>query len=408
MASTPLHLKLKFRQTVWHDQPYVSPQTQQVIEMDFFDRAEPIHRAMPILQEPGVHTPIVIIGERRAGKTSLLKLLLHQLNENKDQCFIGIEIPWLGIDSASTLMKEFLESLFLAIDPEDSELQREIRQVSDQRDFEAMMKKIMSHKPGAIVVFGVDELDSILQDQVTNQAAQKEIIKLIYSFFDESNSLPIKLILTTTREPEKFDIDYQQLTAKTEIIRLAPFPISDFNNLIDSILEKEFGLTEQERDAIYALSGSWPYWIKALLYHLVQLPSGNQRMQQAKMQAIQSVSDTWEHIYKQHWNEHQHALILFIAQHGGQITANQISLHNNFTIALHDLIKRGYVIQTSDGYSFQIQLLQDWLSQWVRFDEQAQKYRSFLSSLVPERDPWVDDDEDVVEVSKEDLRRRGF
>jgi hypothetical protein len=406
MPSTPLHLKLNFRQFVWHDQPYISPQTKQTIERDFFDHVEAIHQALSILQEPSVRTPVIIIGERRAGKTSLLKLLLYKLTESEDQHFIGIDIPVLGIDSALRLMEEFLDSLFLAVDPEDPELQKEVRQVSDQRDFEATMKKILNYKPESVVVFGIDEIDSILQDQVTDQVAQKEILRLI-NFLSESTTLPIKLILTTTREPEKFGAGYQ-LTANAKRIRLSPFSVTDYNEMTSNIFGKDLEFSEQERDAVYALSGGWPYWAKALLYPLVQLPQGDQRMQQAKIEAIQSTSFIWKHIYEKHWDEQQRALILFIAQNGGQINTDKIRIHSNFTIAMHELIERGYILHNPDGYRFQIQLLQDWLSQWVEFKDQVHKHHGFLSRLTPELDPWADGDNDVVEISKEDLRQRGL
>lgn len=406
MSAIPLHLKLKFGQAVWHDQPYISLQRNELTEMDFYDHIEPVHRAFTILQEPTANIPVIIIGERRAGKTSLLKLLLDKLS--KEPHFISIEIPWLGINSAAKLMEEFLESLFMVLDPEDKELQKEIRQVNDLRDFQATMIKILAYKPDAVVVYGIDELDSILEDQVTDSAGQAEIIRLINSLND-TTTLPVKLILSTTRELEKFGTDYL-LKAKAEHIRLDPFSASDLNAMTIGILGKDFSITEEEQETIYTLSGGWPYWAKALLYHLVQSPPDDQRIQQARMKATQSVSATWEHIYEKHWDdEYQRALILFIAQHNGQIKTDQIRIHNKFATALRNLSERGYILQSQKGYQFRIQLLQDWLSQWVRFEEELQKYHGLLKSLTPKQDPWVTvEDNEMIEVSKEDLRRRGF
>ncbi len=406
MSSMPLHMKVKFGPPVWHDQAYES-QSKQKLERDFFDRTDVIKTVMPILLEPNLHMPIVVVGERRAGKTSFLRLLLHKLGQ--DQRFIPVLIPWLGIDSASKLMKEFLDSLFLNLGLDDTALKEQIRHVSNLSDFQAKLEEILADRPDAIVVFGIDEIDSIVIGQTVDQAGKDEIFRLI-GFLSESTTLPIKLVLTSVREPEQFGANYI-FKAKTEPIHLKPFTIADLQEMIKVILGEDFLVTEQELNAIFAMSGGWPFFAKALIFSLVQLSPRERGIERAAGMAIQNtaVSSTWEHIYQMHWDEYERTLVLFLSNFGGYVANEKIRLHNHkFKIALHQLIDRGYLVKEDDGLRFRVGLLQSWLSQWIGLEEQKDTYQSSMEILSVERDPWAGRNNEIIEVSKEDLVRRGY
>lgn len=91
------------------------------------------------------------------------------------------------------------------------------------------------------------------------------------------------------------------------------------------------------------------------------------------------------------------------------MTIAEINLNNlNFKIALHQLIERGYIINDAIGYRLRIGLLQNWLTQWIRFEEQTHRYRGLIANMAPERDPWLGVEDEIIEISKEDFRRRGF
>jgi hypothetical protein len=407
MSSMSLHVRIKFGPPVWHDQPFDSPQLNQKNERDFYDRTDALNKAMPILLEPNLRTPIVLIGERRAGKTSLLRLLLFKLGQ--DQRFIPTLIPWLGIDSASKLMQEFLDTLFLNLGLDDSFLKEQIGRVNNLSDFQASLEEILADRPGAIVVFGIDEFDSIVIDQISDPMSREEIFRLI-TFLSESTTLPIKLILTSVREPEQFGANYMFKT-KTEPIHLTPFSFADLRDMISETLKDDLQFTDQELNGVYQMSGGWPYFAKALILALLQLAPDERSVDQAVGLATKNtgVSSTWEHIYQIHWDEYERSVILFISNFGGHVPNEKIRLHNHkFKIAVHQLIDRGYLEHDDKGYYFKVGLLQVWLSQWLELDVQKLQYRNSLSVLSVERDPWDGPSDEIIEVSKEDLVRRGF
>lgn len=407
MSAISLRSRVKFGPPVWHDQPYVLQNSSLKNERDFYDRNEELKIALPTLMEPSIHVPIVVIGERRSGKTSLLKLLLHKLSE--DQRFISIYIPWLGINSAPKLMREFLHSLFRELLLDDITVKEKINQVNNLIDFQVQVKEILGNRTDVIVVFCIDEIDSILLQSDLDQTSKSEIFSLI-GFLIESSVFPIKLVLSSTCEPEKFGADYI-LKTKTENIRLKPFPTSDLSEMLNGILGNDFQVTDQEQNALYEVSGGWPYFAKALLYYLVQYSPDGKDLARAISEAIKNdqIIGTWEHIYESHWGDYERAVILFLAKHGGKVTIAEINLNNlNFKIALHQLIERGYIINDAIGYRLRIGLLQNWLTQWIRFEEQTHRYRGLIANMAPERDPWLGVEDEIIEISKEDFRRRGF
>jgi hypothetical protein len=407
MNTIPLHLKVKFAEAVWHDQPYLHPQLRQQVEKDFYDRKKPRKIAEPVLWAL-MGKPIVFVGERRAGKTSMLKLLMHLL-EN-DPRFIPVDIPWLGIQSADDLMHELLDNLYFKLDLDNTSLREAFLQIRTTAEFRRTMTNILKYVPDKFIVFGIDEFDSIIIDQ-GDETKRHEIISVISSIV-ESQSLPVKLVLTMTRELSKLEKGHASpLTARAEQIRLEPFSKAELDEMILGIAGQEVALSEQDLESIFDLSGGWPYFAKALLYHLIQLPSDG-RLEQAREKAVRdhSLSDALEHIYQKHWDNSEKTIILLVAQRGGHITAEEMSVvEQSIKSAAKELVKRGYLLEKEDNYRFRIGLLQDWFLQWTRFEEQAQKYlKDILTRLERREDGWAGSEDEIIQISPEEVKRRGF
>lgn len=409
MSTIPLHLKIKFAEAVWHDQPYMHPQLRQQVERDFYGRKTQKELVEQVLWA-FTGKPIVFLGERRSGKTSMLRLLMHSLES--DQRFIPVEVPWLGIRSATDLMRELLDNLYFKLKLDNSSFREAFIQIHTTAEFHRTLENILRYAPDKYIVFGIDEFDSIVVEQ-TDETKKKETIDVIAAIV-ESASLPIKLILTMTREPNKVETGHASpLTSKAEQIRLEPFSRMELDEMILGIVGQEIPISQQDLDSLFSLSGGWPYFAKALLYYLVQLSPGAERMHQATEKAVQdhSLSDALEHIYQKHWDDSQKTMILLVAQRGGQITGDEMSvLDESVKSAARELVKRGYLLEIENGYRFRIGLLQDWFSQWTRSEEQVQKYiKNILLQIERKDDPWAGvADDQIIEVTKDQIRRRGF
>lgn len=408
MNTIPLHLKIKFAEFVWHDQPFLHPQLRQQVEKDFYDRKTPRELAEPILWAL-MGKPIVFLGERRAGKTSMLKLLIHSLES--DSRFIPVEVPWLGIRSAADLMRELLDNLYFKLDLDNTSLRETFLQIRTTSEFHRAIASILKYAPDKIIVFGIDEFDSIVIDQV-DETKKYEILAVISSLV-EAQSLPVKLVLTMTRELSKLEMGHASpLTARAEQIRLEPFSKADLDEMILGIAGSEISFNEQDLQHIFNLSGGWPYFAKALLYYLVQLPPNEERFEQTKEKAVRDhgLSDALEHIYLKHWDDSQKTMILLVAQRGGQVMPEEMSvLEESVKTAAKELVKRGYLLEAENRYHFRVGLMQDWFARWPRFEEQAQKYlASTLLRLERMKDPWAGGEDEITQISPEESKRRGF
>lgn len=409
MTTIPLQLRVKFAEAVWHDQPYMHPQLRQQVEKDFYGRKAPRELAEQILWA-FMGKPIVFLGERRAGKTSMLKLLMHSLQS--DPRFIPVEVPWLGIRSADDLMRELLDNLYFKLDLDNAVLRDAFLQIRTTAEFHRTIASILKYAPNnKYIVFGIDEFDSIIIEQA-DETKKHEIIGVISSMV-EAQSLPVNLVLTMTRELSRIETGHSSpLTAKAVQIRLEPFAKADLDEMVFGILGQD-SLNEQDQERIFNLSGGWPYFAKALLYYLVQFPPSEERLEQAKEKAIRdhSLSDALEHIYQKHWDDSHKTMILLVAQRGGQVTGEEMAVvEQSVKAAAKELVQRGYLLEAGNGYHFRIGLLQDWFLQWPRFEEQVHKYvKNILLLIERKNDPWAGvSDDQIIEITKNEIRRQGF
>lgn len=382
-----LQQRVKFAEPVWHDQAYKHPQLRESRPKDFYGRQAAFGRAKSALELSA--KPVIFIGERRAGKTSILKLILRALQS--DAHYVTIEIPWLEVRSASTLMRAILTSVYEKLELTEASLLDAFEKIRTPAEFRHSLQALLKKIPDRMLVIGIDEFDSILYEQPEGE--KKEIIGAIISLV-ETDEFPVRVALTMTREPASMEMGYSSpLTTKSEKIRLEPFSKSEMDEMLLGILENKIPISEQERKEIFDLSGGWPYFAKALLYHWIEFAGSADALNLAKDKAVQNAGlcDAMEHIYLKHLNPPERTILLVMAKQGGKITAKEKSvLDVSITAAAQELIERGYLLAKDDGYVFRVALFQGWFLRWTRFEEQAQQYAGeILMAIERKKDPWA-------------------
>jgi hypothetical protein len=401
--------KIKFNESVWHDQSYMHPQLGK-LDRDFYDRHGDVSKVEDVLRSLITRKPVVLIGERRAGKTSMLRRMAHSF-EN-DPRFMSVEIPWMGINSSTFLMREVLQTLYFKLDtllPEDRLSPSTINRAHTVTDFLHIMQDILPFASNRIVILCIDELDSMLQDSPPKERG--EILGVINALL-EAHHLPLRLLLTTTRPPGELEsTSASPLTAKSEQIRLRPFSKPDLDEMVLGILGRDVPLSPQDLQLIFDLSGGWPYFAKLLLLHFAQLTPGTANLEQAASIAIRdnALRQSMEHIYNKHFSDSERAVFLLLAKRGGRITIEEMQVGGiAFQVAAQRLVERDFLLHEADGsYHFRIGLLQGWFSQWPRLDDEARVYlKDVLLRLKRLEDPWAS--AEFIEVSRDDLRRRGL
>lgn len=138
-----LQQRIKFAEPVWHDQAYEHPQLREIRPKDFYGRREAVKRAKTVLQLSA--RPVIFIGERRAGKTSILKLILHTLQN--DAKYVTIEIPWLEVRSASVLMQAILTSVYEKLDLTEPSLLGAFEKIHTSAEFRHSLQTLLKKSP---------------------------------------------------------------------------------------------------------------------------------------------------------------------------------------------------------------------------------------------------------------------
>lgn len=389
MKPVPPYLRVKFGEEVWHDEPYDQNPA------DFFDRDHPKEQALAILRSPQTQRAVWLIGERRAGKTSLLKLLLEKC---QNEGFLSIEVPWQSIHSSDDFYKEFLYQLGKALNLESDWLIN-----SSIAFWEALCERQQNIGQHTLVV-GIDEIDSILLEQV-DENSRKEILGCVLRLVTQEPN--IKVILTSTRPTNKIEqFKASPLVSKSQEIPLQPFSEADLDKLMQS-----FGsdLPDTEVAYIGRISGGWPYYAKSILYHLFQSPSIDlHRLEQARSVAVKSIAHTCDHLYRHHWDENDRRALWLLANKE-QIKPEQFKqLDASLRTALRELTERGYVLDENGQYRFCVILIADWFKGWTRreIEEDRLEIPSLLKKLS---NPWTKEPgEKHIQITKEDLRRRGY
>ncbi|MEW6029687.1 MAG: ATP-binding protein [Chloroflexota bacterium] len=386
MDALQLQQRVKFAEYVWHDQAYLHPQLKTAQPKDFYGRQEAIQKAKTALRLSS--RPVIFIGERRAGKTSIFKLIMRSLRNKSD--FIPVEISWLEVHSAPELMREILASIYEKLALSNEALLNAFEKAHSPAEFRHVMQGMLENS-GKIVALGIDEFDALLFEQ--SEEERKKIIGAVISLV-ESDEFPVRVILTMTREPASIETGYTSpLTTKSEKIRLEPFSKTEMDEMLIGILENQIPISEQERNEVFNLSGGWPYFAKALLYYWVETIGRDDALRLAMEKAIQDtgLGDAIEHIYLKHLSPSERTILLALAKLGGKINAKEKStLDVSIKAAAQVLIKRGYVVERNDGYEFRVALMLDWFCRWARFEEQAEQYAAeVLIAIERQKDPWA-------------------
>jgi AAA domain-containing protein len=384
-------MMIKFNEAVWHDQPYLHPQLATQVEKDFYGRVEQKERAEAILRSES-RKPAIIVGERRAGKTSMLKLLSYRLANDPSGQFVPVLVPWQGIRSRDELAEEILQGICSGLDIEPPDVNH-LHGASTQRDatateFIKTMRQLLAPISNKIVVICIDEFDSIVEEAV--QPEKSRILGLMNTLV-EITDLPIRLLLTMSRLMDIPEARSSPLIAKSEQIHLHPFSKADLDAMVKGLLGQE--IPPQDLQRLFELSGGWPYFAKLLLIYLAELTPDETWIDRALGRAIAhaGVELTLENIYTKHFDDGEKALVLLLAQRGSAISTEEMSVVGvSLRTAAAGLAQRDFVSKddSGSGYHFRVGFLAKWFPKWVKFEEEVEnRLKDILQRIERLRDP---------------------
>jgi hypothetical protein len=366
-----LQTRIKLGAVVWHDAPWIAPDgTEQ--PQDFFGRQSEKQRIIDNLRDPNRREPVVVQGERRMGKTSMLKLISEELAHSPsdpreaevavlrlpDGCFIS-SAPDLFKYIAASYLEKYQE---LTGDiPNDPTLDHQ-----GSEGLAAAIIQLMRRYPlGKRLIATIDELDQCLDVAGVPDDEKSSISAWIKLLADIDP--PIRFFFTMVRQWQSLsDSNIRLLVDTAAQVELQPLAEDDgaFSEMTRALVAES--LREKIDDALveelYRESGGWPFFAKAILWHLAEyenlkgLPAAVQNA--ARLEVGSPVSRALEHIFKYWFNAAEQQVILHLA-----CSPSGLPLPDSPDAdgAAENLVTRGYLKRIGvEGYCFRPELIARW------------------------------------------------
>ena len=133
---------------------------------DFYDRSAAIDAVSPLLLNQSYLGLVILLGERRSGKTSLLRFLIDSLEMDKTKTFVPVLLSWDGVATADELIRSMLSAVrnYLAKEIEGTNALGTLPPALDTSVQDAIeaLRTLLALVPGRKLVLGIDEFDTIL------------------------------------------------------------------------------------------------------------------------------------------------------------------------------------------------------------------------------------------------------
>ncbi len=375
--------KIKFNMPVRRDRPYKL--WKRTYPREFFNRKDALKTIESCLQDKSSHQPIVIIGERRAGKTSLL---LH-LAEKHQEDFILLHAPEYGIQTAIA----FYQALWMDVAPDESPPPDHVTHVWWQEKLIRRMEALVEKEKRPILLW-IDELDTIFENEKMSDEEKGKILGFFLELIERID-FPLKLVFSITHKfPDVSHLRSSPLSYKAFRIPLEPFPREAAEGMVQSTLADDRSWDEiapfWDWSQFCHETGCQPYYMKALLVHLGRVwrrHEGRIDKETWWEEAIQATlqdetfSKAFEHIYKKHFNKQERAVLLWMVRSDGSLQRASLK-QAGLLLTAENLAKRFYLQEEEQRFIFRLGLLRRWLAQWPRFEDEWRQHKHHVQDNV--------------------------
>jgi len=354
----------------------------------FYGRGRELTLAMTVFTE-GRRVPVVVIGERRIGKTSFQNVVISQLVKPGSSQLIPLIIEPRGIQTVDQFVEAVLGRL-------SAEASRDLNEAGVKcRDgyihlespvlFENICERLLDGLPERHFILCIDEFDELIR--VTGEIGEQEqnrLMGLIHHLV-ESSRLPLSLFLSMTRFPDAAGNQIASpLLAKSQIIELRPFDFFEMEEMLAGLLRGYASIATEEKNWLYAQSGGHPYILKLIIANIFEgydpgpepVLITRSILEKAMLKAVDDPRGQYafENIYRVHFNADEKRVMLYLAERGEPVNANELRAASiTLLTAAKNLQKRHYFVERDGEYSMRAQFLGEWLRNWAEFDEEIER-----------------------------------
>lgn len=363
--------------------PVFSEKDAQGRRIFFGRQAERERIARTVLS--GTRRPVIVLGERRSGKTSLQRVSTGCLEKQSPGQVWPLFIEPQGIRSRDQLAQQILERLcsVLGTSLRGTGLTEVTSSVGQ---FVDAVAHLIGPQDEQVALVCVDEFETILTN--CPQQEQDKIVGLITHLIEQTN-LPLVFFLTMTGLTKSIQESYRSSFASVaEIIRLQPFDPETIQVMVTELLRGQVIFPPAQMARLFQLSGGYPYFGKLLLAKMLE----RYPLQEEKTLTVsedmlgQTVRDAArdpradiavKNIYQVHFDESEKSIVLLLAERGehGRLTLEELNILGvSLKTATRRLAQRYYLREHDDGsFGFRVGFLGRWLKDWIEFEEEQER-----------------------------------
>ncbi len=332
---------------------------------DFYDRRDIIARVQSVLKSPNPQS-IIIRGERRIGKTSLLNIIAHHLTQWQPSA-VQVRLPHGdNIRSFNIFAKEILYKLSLELN-KDFESTRtkngDVTFASVGQLVDEIMRLTFPHT--ITTVLFIDEFDATLANCSPADAGK---ILATLNYLQEKTDLPFVTVLTTTAHyPDVKNADF---------VDLKPFSESDTVAMILDLAGDDITFSEAALARLFYFSGGHPFLVKGILRRLWLVYADEMHITPTMVdRAVEfaatdaTVDAALKNIYRVHFSAAEKYIML---QLSAQNKVNrQMYAAPQFITATNQLMRRNYIAAKDENVlTFCSNFWQVWLQNMDEYHDE--------------------------------------
>jgi Transcriptional regulatory protein, C terminal/AAA-like domain len=338
---------------------------------DLFDREQELRRAQDTLRS-STRRPVVIMGERVMGKTSLLNVVVEWAMNEQQLCVLRLP----HVDSRIGFAEEILDGIAgeVATSLHRQGLRDEHGKflLSTTAEFDRVAAELGTRGQGTCFLLCLEELDSMLV-KCRDDASRNQILDFVVHMVNHT-SLPIRFVFTMTKTPEQIlRSDASPFMSAARITHLAPWTFEQSRDFATWLFEGDVRFHEEAQEQLFAACGGHPYLTKAVLQTLHELYADEaasaaitlQQMRSAITATVASpeLDFTLENIVKVHFSAEELSVLRQISSRPtGYSSAELGALGGSYLDVAHELHRRRYLRSSqADGFVQAFGLLTQWL-----------------------------------------------
>jgi len=344
----------------------------------FFGRTEELRQIVNRLRS-SAHESTSIVGERRIGKTSLLKHLekkkvAEELGLSGDEfCMVYMDFQGMMDITPERFWQRVLQKMERAICK--PELVMEIKQIRTQQSFDLFdLEDLFSQIAdlGLTIVLLLDEFEYVTQNTYFGS-----------DFFGGLRTLAIhhNLPLITSTRRDLVDLCHSEELKGSPFfnifanIVLRPFSQSEVKELLIGYLEgTDITFNPQETELVLNLGGGYPFFTQMAAYYLFEAKlNGLFESDLIKEVSLQFDAQSAAH-YEYMWNrsnESEQIILLSVISLQRQTTPdnkpsnmeNLAAIHSRAHLEIPELVKRGLILENKAEGSYR--LLSPSFERWI-------------------------------------------